>query len=382
MNNQMSRTRFWMLYTASWLVFALLYTLPILSGSDMSTTDALTAGVSTVVPAALLGIGVWRLCSVVQRTAGGHSSVYNIRFIGIHVLSALVYTGIWCGMTVYQIAVYAPASVLHNYIARALGWELLMGALLYSVVAGIAYLVQANRRLVEQRALAARAELQALRAQLDPHFLFNTLHSITALVRSDPATVEDALVRFGSLLRYVLDASRQTNDDVPLDDELTFVRSYLALEQLRLGTRLRVSEEVEADTLECLIPSLTLQPLIENAVRHGIAPRAIGGTIWITTRVADDRLLIEVRDDGVGASPERVCAPAGLGLALVRQRLVLRFQGLATMEVDTGPDDGFRVCISVPAEAMLPHPRAAIPAHSVEDRARHASPQHPVTSIS
>src|SRR5207237_9488782 len=116
------------------------------------------------------------------------------------------------------------------------------------------------------------AELAAPSGPLNPLFLFNTSHTLPALVRRDPATAERALERFGDLLRYLLDVNRAAREDVPLADEMTFVRNYLALEQLRLGERLRVRERIDPEALDCMLPSLTLQPLIEHAVKHGIPP--------------------------------------------------------------------------------------------------------------
>jgi len=129
-----------------------------------------------------------------------------------------------------------------------------MGLLIYGVLAGVAYLVQINARLTEQRMLRCKSELLALPHPAHPHFLFNTLHSITVFAGDEPAAVEGALVQFGSLLRYVLDAGSRGDDDAMLEDELRFVRGYLDLEKLRLGSRLTVIEVIDPDTLDCLVP--------------------------------------------------------------------------------------------------------------------------------
>jgi two-component sensor histidine kinase/branched-subunit amino acid transport protein len=349
----MKQRRFLLWYAASWGAFTLVYAGLLLPETDRTVAAAVRDAVEALVPAALLGLGVWRLS---ERLPWGRRR--TLRFAAVHVIAALVYTAIWSGSTTLQIAVWSTPAALAGYLKRSLGWQLLQGVMVYSVLAGIAYLIQVDRRLSEQRALATRAELQALRAQLNPHFLFNTLHSITALVHNDPAAVEEALLRFSSLLRYVLDANHQASDDVSLEEELRFVHSYLALERLRLGDRLAFSEEIEPDALECVLPALTLQPLVENAVRHGIAPRVGGGLVGLRAALAGDDLVIEVSDDGVGADSQAVERASGLGLRLVRQRLAVRFQRDDMTRVETRPGGGFLVRLTLPATTTPRRPRA------------------------
>lgn len=343
------KVRFGFFYALGWLVFYALYALMLLGTPGTSFIAAQQAAFFTVIPAAFAGLLVWRLGRTIPWT-GQHRA----RFFGLHVLGAIVYAASWAGFTVAQIAIFAPRSVLVIFVQRAAGWQLLMGLMIYGLIAGVAYLVQMTTRLAEQRMLASRAELQALRAQLNPHFLFNTLHSVTALVREDPNAAEDALVRFGSLLRYVLDASHRREEDTTVEDELTFVRGYLGIEKLRLGSRLEVIEEIDPDALDCMIPILTLQPLVENAVRHGIAPRAEGGEIRISARLLDNELVVSVRDDGDGSTDETVSAANGVGLALVKRRIETRFPGRGSMVVESSPKRGFTVTLTVPAQAMTP----------------------------
>jgi LytS/YehU family sensor histidine kinase len=225
---------------------------------------------------------------------------------------------------------------------------------LYGLVVGISYAMQSARRLRDQERRAARAEalrvdaeLRALRAQLNPHFLFNTLHSITALVRIDPTSGERALEQFAALLRYVLDVNRERSEEVPLEEEMGFVRTYLALETLRLGERLQVIEEIDPDALECLVLAFSLQPLVENAIRHGIAPRAGQGTLRVAANLVGEQLVLEVADDGAGADAAKV--GEGVGLSAVRQRLEARWGAQAHMEIVTAPQNGFLVRVTVPA---------------------------------
>jgi LytS/YehU family sensor histidine kinase len=227
----------------------------------------------------------------------------------------------------------------------------------YGIIAGISYAIRISRSLREKEAARARAEaarataeLSALRGQLNPHFLFNTLHTVIALVRREPQMAEAALEQFGEMLRYVLDVNRAEQEDVQLADEMEFVRNFLSLEQLRLGDRLRVIEDVSADALDCVIPSLTLQPLVENAVKYAVAPRTSGGTIEIKASLHDSSLVLEVIDDGPGAG-NGVEAGSGVGLRAVRQRLEARYPNASSFEARSRDGGGFAVRLMLPAIA-------------------------------
>lgn len=339
------RIRFALFYIAAWLVLYVMYAAMLFGNPGMTVKSVQYASFFTVVPASLLGLAVWGLC----RAIGWPDSPRG-RFFAFHFLAAIGYTGAWAFCTVSQIAIFESRDVLTMFVQRGLGWQIIMGLLIYSVIAGVAYGIQATNRLAEQRALAARAELQALRSQLNPHFLFNTLHSITSLASVDSGAVESALIRFGSLLRYVLDAGKRDDEDATVEAELGFVRGYLDLEKIRLGDRLRVRENIDGDALDCLIPVLTLQPLVENAVFHGISSRAGGGEIRISVKLVGDFLRIEIGDDGPGSTVGSG-KTGGLGLPLVSRRIEMRFPGKGTTSVSSTPA-GFSVVITVPAESM------------------------------
>ena len=346
------RSRFWLLYAAAWTPLAAIYAL-LIAEPGVPIPDAIAGSLASVIPAGLLGALVVRLTERITDVNPGRA-----RFLAVHALLALVYASVWCAAIAASIYWGAPREVFRKFIATALGWQFVSGLMLYALIAGIAAAVRSARRLrtqeaaaVRSEALRVRAELQALRAQLNPHFLFNTLHSLTALVRRDPPKAEAALERFGDLLRYVLDVNRDLLDEVAVADELSFVRSYLSLEQLRLGDRLHVEERVDPETLDCLIPSFTLQPLVENAIRHGIAPQARGGLLRIIARLEGERLVLEVSDDGAGAVAESLGSAEGLGLRAVRQRLEARYGGGADFQVTTAAGQGFTVRVALPAQA-------------------------------
>jgi LytS/YehU family sensor histidine kinase len=215
-----------------------------------------------------------------------------------------------------------------------------------------------RRPLVDIMPAAASSDIGTSRPGRRPssartHFLLHTLHSLTQLVREDPIATQDALERFGTLMRYVLDAGRDAVADVSLEDELSFARNYLAVERLRLGDRLGVVESVAPEALELAVPPLLLQPLVENAVRHGLAPRRDGGTMWLSAHVQDGVLVIDVADDGVGVEPDVWCRSQGLGLRSVRRRLQARFPGTGGLEVTTCTGAGFAVRLRLPARVPV-----------------------------
>jgi len=167
------------------------------------------------------------------------------------------------------------------------------------------------------------------------------------LVRRDPAVAEAALEQLGDLLRYSLRIQREGLDEVTLRDEWAFVQSYLDLERLRLEDRLRVTFEAGSETLDCIVPSFALQTLVENSIRHAIAPRAAGGSLAISARRVEDRLIIRVEDNGPGGA-----APPGgnhgVGLRLLRERLAALYGVRARLDLETAPD-GVGAVLDLPA---------------------------------
>jgi len=201
--------------------------------------------------------------------------------------------------------------------------------------------------------LAQQAQLAALRAQINPLFLFNALHTAGAVSGNEPARADQALERLGDLLRYALGA----DDEFPFSHEWRFTMDHLEFQQLRLRDRLRVDVEVDDDTRPILVPPLILQPLVENAVRYGIAERQDGGCIRIRARVEQCRLAVSIANDQVADSKE---SGMGLGIESVTRRLAWLDGQEATLRLNrNGP--GFVVMMEVPAR------RADRPAGSIPD---------------
>ncbi|HEY0019764.1 MAG TPA: histidine kinase [Longimicrobium sp.] len=349
--------RFWLVYASAWLPYAVLYLLIFLSRGRVGVGQALADVLSNVGTAAVLGVGALAATDRMRWPA-----TRPVAFFVAQAALAVAYAAAWwaaiAGVFTLRVSLARGAWSPRYLGGYALPWQMFSGVMVYAAIAGIAYAVQAAGEAREQEAraaraetLRARAELQALRAQLNPHFLFNTLHSLMALVRHEPDQAEAALERFAGLLRYTLDARRTEVDDVPLSREWAFVRDYLALERIRLGERLCVEEHVDPEALDHPVPAFTLQPLVENAVRHAVAPHARGARVTIAIRRVDDTLELRVEDDGPGADPASVAGAAGLGLRVVRQRLEARYGGAGRMEVRTAAGEGFAVRVRLPVAA-------------------------------
>ncbi len=205
-------------------------------------------------------------------------------------------------------------------------------------------------RAFELEARLSRASLEALKMQLNPHFLFNTLNSISALMHSDVEAADAMLARLSAFLRMTLD--RELENEIPLRREIEFVRRYLEIEQVRFEERLTVTYDIASDALPARVPSLALQPLVENAIHHGIAPRPEGGAITIRAFREDARLRISVSDDGVGSDGrprERI------GLANTRARLEHLYGREQRLSFTETPQGGFRVDLEIP---YRPEPEA------------------------
>ncbi|HEV3278452.1 MAG TPA: histidine kinase [Terriglobia bacterium] len=205
-----------------------------------------------------------------------------------------------------------------------------------------------ERKLEEQQRLLMEARVDALISQINPHFLFNTLNTVSSLIRFDPDTARNVVLKLSNILRRRL---RVQAHFLTLRQELDFIDDYLSIEVVRFGSdKLRVRKEIDPDTFEMTIPSMLLQPMVENSIRHGIGPKVEGGTITLRTSRHSGRLLIEVGDDGVGISPERQRGvfESGIGIRNVRERLHVLYGEDFTLRVESQAGQGTSICIELP----------------------------------
>lgn len=202
--------------------------------------------------------------------------------------------------------------------------------------------------LEEQQRLLMQARLSALTAQINPHFLFNTLNSIVSLVRSDPDTARMVIFKLSNILRQLL---RKNETFSPLREELAFVDDYLSIEVIRFGEqKLRIVKEIDAETLPLMVPSMLLQPIVENAIRHGLSPRVEGGVIQIRSFRQNGFLELEVRDNGVGIPPVKLkdIYGQGIGISNVQERLRVLYGSEFSMQISSPPEGGTSILIGIP----------------------------------
>jgi two-component system LytT family sensor kinase len=221
--------------------------------------------------------------------------------------------------------------------------------------------VRIELKLEEQERLLLQARMAALQNQINPHFLFNTLNSISSLVRFDPDTAREMILKLATILRRLLNS---TDSFVPLREEVEFIDNYLDIEVVRFGRdKLKVIKELDPASLEAMVPSMLLQPLVENCVKHGLAPKVEGGSITLRSRVIKSRLVVEVEDDGVGMAsaqalihdrqPANGFAGMGIGMANIAERLKVLYGDAAKMMVESPEGGGTLIRLRLP---ILPNP--------------------------
>ena len=346
----MSRTWLWLQIVIGWLPIWALFTLMMVSAHDLPLLSGTLYASRMMAAAAVLGVLVHRFTA---RLPWPHPM--QVRFVLTHFLAAALYAAAWL------LLISAIESVLVSISHRRLTGVfvvgpgvvpfLILGVWLYVIVAGVTYSNRAAQRAAQIEALAARTQLAALRAQLHPHFLFNALHTVVQLIPVDPRGAVRAAEQLAGALRTAIEEER---DLVPLAAELAFVRRYLAIECIRFGERLRVHEQVDADAQGAMLPSFALQTLVENAVRHGAAPRADATTLTISARVSDGALHLTVADDGAGSAAAQVENGNGTGLRRLRERLRYLYGTRAQLEIASAAGAGLRATLSLPCTTTSP----------------------------
>jgi hypothetical protein len=332
---------------AAWLPFFVLWVLFAMSFAREPFSAIFLASLISMGSAGLLGFPVWHAC---RRWPWPLS--YNLSFYLLHLLLALLYASAWT-ITVYGLESLRRGSFVQGFWSwPTLIRQLLIGFWFYAIFAGVSYAVQTRNRLHEKEMLAARAEalattarLDAIRARLNPHFLFNALHTLAALVKFRPAMAEGAIERLGDMLRYTL--KEEGRELVEFSEEYDFTRQYLTFEQLRFEDRLKVDMEIDPECFNFDLPPFSMQTLAENAVQHAVAIRPDGGAISITCSCGDGRLHVTVRDNGTGCG-SNPGESHQFGLRSLRERLQAAYGSSAELHVHGGVD-GFEASFIVPS---------------------------------
>jgi sensor histidine kinase YesM len=329
-----------------WGPFFVLWVIFYRGWSRIGIPQAMILAAVAIGSAAVLSIPVGRVSGYVPWR--GRPTLW---FCAAHCVFASAYAATWLlviyGFDGWRLGV-SPLGLMAR--SRVLGWQIMMGLWLYGLIAGLAYARHAfehaaaeERRALTANTLAAEAKLEALRARLQPHFLFNALHALHALVRENPSAAETGIERLGELLRYTLHHDARAL--VPLGDEWRFTTEYLKFERLRFGDRLNVSQAMEPGIDEWPVPPFALQTLVENAVQHAIA-LARGGHISLAAHRDGDHLRLVVRDSGADRSTTSQATQAS-GLSTLRARLAAIYEDRWQLGIVEGPD-GWEVTLVLP----------------------------------
>ena len=204
-----------------------------------------------------------------------------------------------------------------------------------------------EKKLEAQQLRLNEARLAALTSQINPHFLFNTLNSVSSLIRSNPDQARSVVYRLSSILRRLL---RKTDNLTPLREELAFIDNYMTIEMVRFGEKLQFVKEIDPETLDHLVPSMLLQPIVENSIRHGLSSKVDGGLIRVRSSLSANRLLIVVEDDGVGIPETKLATlfEQGIGVSNVNERMKVLYGPDYRMWIDSKPGEGTRTGIEIP----------------------------------
>lgn len=349
------RWKFWALLLALWSIPALIgslvyYLRMVPTGEAVTWRYALTYQFAAWVP--------WIAMTPFVLALGRRFSLERSRpwvAMTVHLAGGLVVGALYLALALAgmrAVAYEPPANPFWTaYADWMLPTYLEFAVLTYFAILGLVYALEYYRRYVtgtvhasRLEAELARAQLQALRTQLQPHFLFNTLHAISSLMDEDIRAARRMIARLADLLRSTLDTTDQP--EITLLRELETLELYLDIERERFSDRLRVELEVHPDTLEARVPNLVLQPLVENAIRHGIAPLQRGGRITVSAAREAGRLVLGVEDDGAGSRDSQ--PQEGVGLRNTRARLARLYPAEHEIVIDRPSEGGFRIRIVIP----------------------------------
>jgi signal transduction histidine kinase len=339
---QLSRVRrplVWLQLLIGWVpVWVLFTTLIVTAHPDVSLPGAIIGSTRMMLGIVLLAIPVRRLT---RRFPWPHP--FRPAFALVHLAAGPLFALGWLLFNSLIQSMHSGALVISA--GYGIGPFLVLGIWLYVMVAGVSYATDATERAARAEALAARSQLATLRAQLNPHFLFNALHAVVQLIPIDPRRAAQAAERIGGLLRATIEEDR---DLVSMAEERSFVERYLEVERMRFGDRLRVTMDLSAEAEQVLVPSFSLLTLVENAVRHGAEPRVEPTDITVRARAASGLLTLAVHDTGAGVAPGQVDRSDGTGLKRLRDRLSALYGDRAALTLSNGSAGGFTATLSVP----------------------------------
>jgi two-component system, LytTR family, sensor histidine kinase AlgZ len=346
----LSQLRRLIVYLLAWVPIAGLLAYLLTVSHEIGAREAITLSVPLCFLYAFLCLTAWYSCR------GNPLEKFGLgRLIATHLTAALVASIIWAvaaeGLASSLSKMQSFPGLSHRFrpevpLVFVTGLLLyLLWVTLYYVIIAVEASRDAEARVMKASVLARDAELRALKAQVNPHFLFNSLNSISALTSSDPSKAREMCILLGDFLRRTLGLGEKSA--IPLEEELSLIRAFLAVEKVRFGARIQMDENIDPLVLDIPVPPLLLQPLVENAVVHGIANLVEGGWIHLDAHAQNGNLAITVENSFDPDAPPR--RKSGVGLVNVRQRLHARYGDRATFTLKT-EGDCFRVALTLPAE--------------------------------
>ena len=352
------------LYVGVWVVLGVLAAVEVFIAQQLwdkpiTWTLAFRRSFKEILAYAVCTLAILWLCGRVRPEAGRRARWFLVHMLGALVFS-IAHVAFVSWLEAGERSVQTGELLTFNYLFGKLLISYTLSNILKYWIIVLGYLgwhyYKAYRERERQTAALAtelvQARLQALRMQINPHFLFNTLNTISALIHENPDAADRMIVRLSELLRRTLD--RGDVQEVPLREELEFLRSYLEIEQMRFPDRLTVTFDIEPKAQDLLVPHLILQPLVENALRHGILPREEAGRVEISARVADGRHLeLKVRDNGNGllaanGGPGR----EGIGLQNIRSRLAQLYGAAQQLEIGNASAGGVEARVRIPCRTI------------------------------
>lgn len=336
------------LYLGVWLVLGLVLSALVVGATGAAWPNAIALAVpATLVYAFAAGFSAYYLCRAFP-LAGSPS----LRLLGVLALSAIMAAGAWTAAVMAWNEVLASGGVGIAITRPMRAVVFGIGIALYVLSAMANYLLNefersrmAERREMQSKLMAQDAELRMLRTQIDPHFLFNSLNSISALTSVDPKRAREMTLQLSDFFRHSL--GLEAHRKVTLADEATLVNHFLAIEKVRFGQRLGVQLDIDDDARPCLLPPMILQPLVENAVKHGIGSLPEGGTVSVHARRVGSILRVSVENDVDTDAPP--VSGKGIGLTNVRKRLAAAYEHQASVHWSQ-EHNRFRVELALPAE--------------------------------
>ena len=335
------------LYLLSWIPIGLVLVYwPFATGS-LNWWEAMAVVFPPLAIYAFLCLSPWYLCQIFPL---GRTTAQ--RLVINHTAAAAVAAGIWMVTFVAHTNTLARLNGFETIVSRFRHMWVpfyFVGVLLYLLSVALHYLLTSVETSQKAQTLARESELKALKMQINPHFLFNSLNSISALTTVDGVRARQMCIKLSEFLRSTLNLGER--ESIPLKEELTLARTYLEVEQIRFGKRLTVEQDVDEGCGDCVVPALIVQPLVENAIKHGISGMLEGGVVKLEVRCNDGVLRVRVSNPYDPESPSS--KRNGIGLSNIRQRLAARYGDAARLTVDSA-DDVYRAEISMPCDGHVP----------------------------